>query len=70
MDDFYKTWTLLLGFIESSALNQNSEVSLSALKCFQEILCLTKCANNDNNSNNCQNLWDAAWNSWFVKLFT
>ncbi|XP_054162002.1 protein MON2 homolog isoform X2 [Oppia nitens] len=64
-DDFYKTWILLLEFIESSALNKNSEVSLSALKCFQEILCLTKSANNSKESNCSQTLWDSAWNSWY-----
>ena len=65
-EDFYKTWTLLLEFIETSALSRNTEVSLSALKCFQEILCLTKVANHDSEQNGSQSLWDAAWNSWYI----
>lgn len=36
--DFPKAWSLLLEFIESSALCQNAEISLAALKSFQEIL--------------------------------
>ena len=39
--DFPRAWALLLEFIELSALCPNSEVSLAALKSFQEILQLT-----------------------------
>ena len=36
--DFSKAWDLLLEYIENSALCKNSEVSLAALKSFQEML--------------------------------
>lgn len=36
--DFPRAWALLLEFIETSALCKNSEVSLAALKSFQEML--------------------------------
>uniref|UniRef100_A0A2R5LCA4 Protein MON2 homolog n=2 Tax=Ornithodoros turicata TaxID=34597 RepID=A0A2R5LCA4_9ACAR len=42
LGDFPKAWTLLLEFIENSALSKNNEVSLSALKSFQEILQISK----------------------------
>ncbi|XP_015786183.1 protein MON2 homolog isoform X3 [Tetranychus urticae] len=38
IDDFEKAWILLLDHIETSAQSKNSEVSISALKCFQDIL--------------------------------
>lgn len=40
--DFLRAWALLLEFIESSALCPNAEVSLAALKSFQEILNINK----------------------------
>ncbi len=40
--DFPRAWALLLEFIESGALCRNAEVSLAALKSFQEILQLNK----------------------------
>lgn len=36
--DFPRAWALLLEFIENSALSKSNEVSLAALKSFQEIL--------------------------------
>ena len=36
--DFPRAWALLLEYIESAALCHNAEVSLAALKSFQEIL--------------------------------
>lgn len=36
--DFFKAWEVLLDHIQSAALSKNSEVSLAALKSFQEIL--------------------------------
>ena len=36
--DFPRAWSLLLEYIETSALCRNAEVSLAALKSFQEIL--------------------------------
>ncbi|KAK1169177.1 hypothetical protein AOXY_G10128 [Acipenser oxyrinchus oxyrinchus] len=38
LGDFFKAWEVLLGHIQSAALSKNSEVSLAALKSFQEIL--------------------------------
>lgn len=38
LGDFPRFWSLFLEFLEVAALNKNSEVSLSALKAFQEIL--------------------------------
>lgn len=35
LGDFPRAWSLLLEFIEHSALNKNNEVSLAALKAFQ-----------------------------------
>ena len=42
LGDFPRAWALLLEFIESSALCRNAEVSLAALKSFQEILQINK----------------------------
>lgn len=39
LDHFEKAWTLLLDHIESSAQSRIAEVSLTALKCFQDVLC-------------------------------
>lgn len=38
LGDFPRAWALLLEFIENSALSKSNEVSLAALKSFQEIL--------------------------------
>ncbi|XP_056596097.1 protein MON2 homolog isoform X2 [Triplophysa dalaica] len=38
LGDFFKAWEVLLDHIKSAALSKNSEVSLAALKSFQEIL--------------------------------
>ncbi|KAL0268714.1 UNVERIFIED_CONTAM: hypothetical protein PYX00_010542 [Menopon gallinae] len=38
LGDFQRFWTLFLEFLEVAALNNNSEVSLSSLKAFQEVL--------------------------------
>ena len=40
--DFPRAWALLLEYIELSALCRNAEVSLAALKSFQEILQINK----------------------------
>ena len=40
--DFPRAWALLLEFIEASALSHSAEVSLAALKSFQEILHINK----------------------------
>lgn len=38
LGDFSRAWSLLLEFIENAALSKGNEVSLAALKSFQEIL--------------------------------
>ncbi|KAJ8401396.1 hypothetical protein AAFF_G00386270 [Aldrovandia affinis] len=38
LGDFFKAWEVLLAHIQSAALSKNNEVSLAALKSFQEIL--------------------------------
>ncbi|XP_053204824.1 protein MON2 homolog isoform X2 [Panonychus citri] len=38
LGDFERSWTLLLDHIETSAQSKNTEVSISALKCFQDVL--------------------------------
>nr|XP_015208768.1 PREDICTED: protein MON2 homolog isoform X3 [Lepisosteus oculatus] len=38
LGDFFKAWDVLLDHIQSAALSKNNEVSLAALKSFQEIL--------------------------------
>uniref|UniRef100_A0A4W5QVU9 Protein MON2 homolog n=1 Tax=Hucho hucho TaxID=62062 RepID=A0A4W5QVU9_9TELE len=41
LGDFFKAWEVLLDHIQSAALSKNSEVSLAALKSFQEVLQIT-----------------------------
>lgn len=38
LGDFNRAWSLLLEFIENAALSKSNEVSLAALKSFQEII--------------------------------
>lgn len=70
LGDFPKAWSLLLEFIEYSALSKNNEVSLAALKSFQEILYSNKSDKNidgtsgiSNNNSDIQ-LWSVAWRIW------
>ena len=37
-DEFSRAWSLLLEYIESAAVCHNAEISLAAVKSFQEIL--------------------------------
>lgn len=69
LGDFPRAWSLLLEFIENSALNKNNEVSLAALKSFQEILYLSKTQGTDNGGFNCPpseelDMWLVAWRVW------
>lgn len=65
LGDFPRAWTILLEFIEYSALSKNSEVSFSALKSFQEILYNNKNQTNDNKlSNEDKDIWSIAWKVW------
>ncbi|XP_012277509.1 protein MON2 homolog isoform X2 [Orussus abietinus] len=66
LGDFPRAWSLLLEFIENSALSKNNEVSFAALKSFQEILYLQRgCDNGDVvNSGDSEALWTVAWRVW------
>ncbi|XP_076680403.1 mon2 homolog, regulator of endosome-to-Golgi trafficking isoform X1 [Andrena cerasifolii] len=66
LGDFPRAWSLLLEFIENSALSKNNEVSLAALKSFQEILYLQKGSDNNEviQSNDSEALWFVAWRVW------
>lgn len=63
-EDFFKSWNLLFDYIESSALSKNAEVSLSALKCFQDLFCSSRMSIFENTNTNIENLWDIAWKVW------
>ncbi|RWS16388.1 protein MON2-like protein [Dinothrombium tinctorium] len=68
LEDFEKAWIHLFGFIEASAMSKNPEVSLSALKCFQEVLCIPSTPSGEAAvKTNCEsklNIWTAAWKVW------
>ncbi|GAB6021011.1 hypothetical protein CHUAL_003649 [Chamberlinius hualienensis] len=73
LGDFPRAWVLLLEFIEIGALGKNDEVSLSALKSFQEILQVgQKDSDTHTSTNSLQNqadadkmtMWTAAWKIW------
>ncbi|XP_075525556.1 mon2 homolog, regulator of endosome-to-Golgi trafficking isoform X1 [Dermacentor variabilis] len=75
LGDFPRAWALLLEFIENSALSKNNEVSLSALKSFQEILHLSRPTEGAGNGGALLGrsadpqgeaaLWCAAWKVWY-----
>lgn len=66
LGDFPRAWSLLLEFIENSALNKNNEVSFAALKSFQEILYLSKSGNENFvcPPNEELDMWLVAWRVW------
>ncbi|XP_014237162.1 protein MON2 homolog isoform X1 [Trichogramma pretiosum] len=69
LGDFPRAWSLLLEFVENSALSKNNEVSLAALKSFQEILYVPKSNADINNTDPTQSedseaLWTIAWRIW------
>ncbi|KAK0079107.1 hypothetical protein PV326_008920 [Microctonus aethiopoides] len=69
LGDFPRAWSLLLEFIEHSALSKNNEVSLAALKSFQEILYLQKNGGGDTAESGMptgepEALWMVAWRVW------
>ncbi|XP_065165196.1 protein MON2 homolog isoform X2 [Atheta coriaria] len=70
LGDFPRAWSVLLNFIEISALAKNNEVSIAALKSFQEIL-YSKAQENDNLTTNVEEkeIWTNAWKVW-VKIGT
>ncbi|CAN7938580.1 unnamed protein product [Ixodes hexagonus] len=75
LGDFPRAWALLLEFIENSALSKNNEVSLSALKSFQEILHLSRPSEGSGNGGALLGrsadplgeaaLWTTAWKVWY-----
>lgn len=69
LGDFPRAWSLLLEFIENSALSKNNEVSLAALKSFQEILFQPKGSDSVGEtsavqSNDSEGLWTVTWRVW------
>jgi hypothetical protein len=71
LGDFPRAWSILLEFIENAALSKNNEVSIAALKSFQEILFLSKSQNVDNKTAVIEDreIWAIAWKVW-VKIGT
>lgn len=62
LGDFPRAWSLLLEFVENAALSKNSEVSLAALRSFQEILHLNEADKTSNSEY--EDMWDIAWRVW------
>lgn len=70
LGDFPRAWSILLEFIENAALSKNNEVSIAALKSFQEILFLSKNQSVDNKAaSEDKEIWTTAWKIW-VKIGT
>lgn len=70
LGDFARAWSILLEFIENAALSKNNEVSIAALKSFQEILFLSKNQTSDNKTAiEDKEIWTVAWKIW-VKIGT
>lgn len=70
LGDFPRAWSILLEFIENAALSKNNEVSIAALKSFQEILFLSKNQSLDNKVIlEDKEIWVIAWKIW-VKIGT
>lgn len=68
LGDFPRAWSILLEFIENAALSKNNEVSIAALKSFQEILFLSKNQSVDNKVVlEDKEIWAIAWKIW-VKI--
>lgn len=69
LGDFARAWALLLEFIEAGALGRNDEVSLAALKSFQEILLAVKTEGSSQPSETSSPeeaaMWTAAWKVWY-----
>ncbi|CAG9759422.1 unnamed protein product [Ceutorhynchus assimilis] len=63
LGDFTRAWSILLEFIETAALSKNNEVSIAALKSFQEIL-FCKNQNSDNKVPEEKEIWTVAWKVW------
>lgn len=61
LGDFSRAWTILLEFMENAALSKNNEVSIAALKSFQEILFQNK---NQSDKPDDKEIWNVAWKHW------
>lgn len=72
LGDFPRAWSLLLEFIENSALSKSNEVSLAALKSFQEILYnkpIETVTKEDKSKGGVSagddaDIWNVAWRVW------
>lgn len=70
MGDFGRAWSLLLEFIENAALSKSNEVSLAALKSFQEILYnkpadVDSASRLDGTGKECgADIWTVTWRVW------
>lgn len=64
LEEFPRAWLLLMEHIEGSALNKNSEVSLAALKAFQDVLSPTKQSGPSEDSSSDDFVWNVAWKTW------
>ncbi|CAG9855474.1 unnamed protein product [Phyllotreta striolata] len=70
LGDFPRAWGILLEFIEYAALSKNNEVSIAALKSFQEVLFLNKNQSVDSKASvEDKDIWAVAWKIW-VKIGT
>lgn len=68
LGDFGRAWSLLLEFIENAALSKSNEVSLAALKSFQEILYNKPAEVEDTTTDvatrDCADIWKVTWRVW------
>lgn len=70
LGNFSKAWSLLLEFVENAALCGNNEVSLAALRSFQEMLYVRDKVSGDEKDLqypadfNRNEIWDVAWKVW------
>ncbi|XP_055376967.1 protein MON2 homolog [Condylostylus longicornis] len=68
LGDFSRAWSLMLEFIQNAALNRIDEVSLAALKSFQEIMFYT-CDKRGSNKIEIKSeldakIWNESWKTW------
>ncbi|GAB0089087.1 Protein MON2 homolog [Sergentomyia squamirostris] len=61
LGDFDRAWALLLEFIENASLSKSNEVSLAALKSFQEIIYNRPTDTSDEGN---VEIWNVAWRVW------
>ncbi|XP_022115968.2 protein MON2 homolog isoform X1 [Pieris rapae] len=61
--DFQRSWTALLDFIVDFALRKSHEVSVAALKSFQEVVTAAGRLESESAASN-KRIWAAAWAAW------